>query len=142
MVKVGRNQPCLCGSGKKFKRCCLPRLEAAAAERAAAARVADLYQLVDDDGLDDASNRVVDLIDANRLDDAEAAAHDLLRRSPEVVDGLERLAAVAKARGDLPRAADYYRKAADFLRDAGDDTAETEAWMRAQADKLAPSTAG
>ena len=22
MVKVGRNEPCLCGSGKKFKKCC------------------------------------------------------------------------------------------------------------------------
>ena len=24
--KVGRNQPCPCGSGKKFKRCCWPKL--------------------------------------------------------------------------------------------------------------------
>lgn len=23
--KIGRNDPCLCGSGKKFKRCCLWR---------------------------------------------------------------------------------------------------------------------
>lgn len=22
-LKVGRNDPCLCGSGKKFKKCCL-----------------------------------------------------------------------------------------------------------------------
>lgn len=22
-IKVGRNEPCPCGSGKKFKRCCL-----------------------------------------------------------------------------------------------------------------------
>lgn len=22
---IGRNEPCLCGSGKKFKRCCLAR---------------------------------------------------------------------------------------------------------------------
>ncbi len=26
--KVGRNDPCPCGSGKKFKKCCLPRKEA------------------------------------------------------------------------------------------------------------------
>ena len=25
--KVGRNDPCPCGSGKKFKKCCLPRKE-------------------------------------------------------------------------------------------------------------------
>jgi len=24
MAKIGRNDPCPCGSGKKFKRCCLP----------------------------------------------------------------------------------------------------------------------
>jgi len=23
--KVGRNEPCLCGSGKKYKRCCLEK---------------------------------------------------------------------------------------------------------------------
>ena len=27
--KVGRNEPCPCGSGKKYKKCCLPRDEAA-----------------------------------------------------------------------------------------------------------------
>src|SRR5437879_13517125 len=25
-VKPGRNDPCLCGSGKKYKRCCLPKI--------------------------------------------------------------------------------------------------------------------
>ncbi|MBO4548200.1 MAG: SEC-C domain-containing protein [Abditibacteriota bacterium] len=25
--KVGRNEPCPCGSGKKFKKCCLPKYE-------------------------------------------------------------------------------------------------------------------
>lgn len=27
MPKRGRNEPCLCGSGKKFKRCCMPELK-------------------------------------------------------------------------------------------------------------------
>jgi len=27
MAKVGRNDPCLCGSGLKYKKCCLPREE-------------------------------------------------------------------------------------------------------------------
>ena len=31
MVKVGRNQPCHCGSGKKYKQCHLDADEAAAA---------------------------------------------------------------------------------------------------------------
>jgi tetratricopeptide (TPR) repeat protein len=29
MSKTGRNDPCPCGSGKKYKKCCLPRQEAA-----------------------------------------------------------------------------------------------------------------
>jgi SEC-C motif len=32
--KAGRNDPCPCGSGKKYKRCCLPTDETAARERA------------------------------------------------------------------------------------------------------------
>ena len=35
---VGRNDPCPCGSGKKFKKCCLGKVEAQERERAAAAR--------------------------------------------------------------------------------------------------------
>lgn len=33
--KVGRNQPCPCGSGKKYKLCCLPREQAVAREQSA-----------------------------------------------------------------------------------------------------------
>jgi tetratricopeptide (TPR) repeat protein len=129
MAKPGRNDPCLCGSGQKYKRCCLPRDEAA--ERAAAQRAAALareqeasltYAAIDDDydGLDEASNRVIDLIDAGRLDEAEQAAKELLEKYPNVHDGLERLAMVYAARGDRPRAAEYYRKTADFVHDRAD----------------------
>ncbi|MGH7897452.1 MAG: SEC-C metal-binding domain-containing protein [Candidatus Binatia bacterium] len=122
MAKVGRNQSCPCGSGKKYKRCCLPQdearasgeLRAAAADSAAAAAV-NYAARDDDDDLDEVSNAVVDLIRAGRLDEAEAAARDLLVRYPEVFDGLERLAMVYEARGDRKQAADYYRQAARFI---------------------------
>ncbi len=32
VVKVGRNAPCPCGSGKKYKKCCLPKEQQAAAD--------------------------------------------------------------------------------------------------------------
>jgi len=117
MAKPGRNDPCPCGSGQKYKRCCLPRDEAAAhaAALAAAASMAQADAEAADDGLDDASNSVIDLIDAGRLDEAEQAAHALLVAYPDVHDGLERLAMVYAARGDRPRAEEYYRKAADFV---------------------------
>jgi len=113
MTQVGRNQPCPCASGKKYKRCCLAKHEALVSERLRAQTVDhDLWQ---DDDLDETSNAVVDLIRAGRLDEAEAAARDLLLRYPEVVDGLERLAMVYEARGDRKRAADYYRQAVAFI---------------------------
>jgi hypothetical protein len=114
MAKMGRYDLCRCGSGQKYKRCYLTRddaaaTERAAAQRAAAARAREAERSVprakliaeDDDGLDEASNGVIDLIDAGRLDEAEQAAHDFLRRYPQVHDGLERLAMVyAAARGN------------------------------------------
>ncbi|MFN2512437.1 MAG: SEC-C metal-binding domain-containing protein [Pyrinomonadaceae bacterium] len=27
MIQTGRNDPCPCGSGKKYKKCCLPSVE-------------------------------------------------------------------------------------------------------------------
>ena len=150
MAKTGRNDPCPCGSGQKYKRCCLPRDDAAAAERAAVARAtteqaAALVRAaessltyaaigVEDEGLDDASNGVIDLIDAGRLDEAEQAAHALLERYPGMHDGLERLAMVAAARGDRLRAAEYYRKAADFVHAHADQYGpKMEVYLRARA---------
>jgi len=113
MGQVGRNQSCPCGSGKKYKRCCLAKDEALISERLRAQTVD--HDLWEDDDLDETSNAVVDLIRAGRLDDAEAAARDLLLRYPDVVDGLERLGMVYEARGDRKQAADYYRQAVAFI---------------------------
>ncbi len=152
MSKVERNQPCPCGSGKKYKRCCLPKDEAAAIDSALrrqaaaeAARVADVTRAFvgewSDDGLDEASNHVVDLVHAGKLDDAEVAAKDLLARYPDVVDGLERLAMVYEARGDRRQAADYYRRAVAFIGDSEDYDREMVDFLQRKADELDPSPA-
>lgn len=141
MAKPGRNDLCPCGSGQKYKRCCLARDDAAAAaDRAAApppeaAPAVPPFEIVsEDDGLDEASNVVIDLIDAGRLDEAERAAQHLLKRYPEVHDGLERVAMVAAARGDRARAADYYRRAADFVHARPEYyDAEMETYLREKA---------
>ena len=143
MSKVGRNDPCPCGSGRKYKRCCLHQHEAAAAERAAAAAAQAAAQLAppvfawEDDGLDEASNRVVDLVHDGQLDEAEQAARDLLVRYPDVHDGFERLAMVSEARDDRTQAAEYYRKALAFMQDNADNyDAEAIDWMRAKAESM------
>lgn len=144
MSKLGRNDPCSCGSGKKYKRCCLPQHEAAAAERAAVAAAQAAAELPrpgwaweDDDGLDEASNRIVDLVHEGKLDEAEQAARDLLVRYPEVHDGFERLAMVFEARGDRTQAAEYYRKALTFMEEHADGyDPELIAWMCEKAESM------
>src|SRR5271170_3058232 len=113
MAKPGRNDPCPCGSGNKYKKCCLAKEEAAEreelakvearrAESAAAhrlhlqeARAAMVAGFAAEDDEEDeltiASNAAVDLVRAGKLDEAEQAARDLLVRFPEVHDGYDRL---------------------------------------------------
>jgi tetratricopeptide (TPR) repeat protein len=134
-IKIGRNDPCHCGSGQKYKRCCQEKDEAA--ERAARAAVEaarpppnparhaamDLFMADIDDDLEEltaASNAVIDMVHAGKLDEAERAARDLLVRFPEVHDGYDRLGMVYEAMGDNRQAADYYRQAIDFVQSRPD----------------------
>jgi tetratricopeptide (TPR) repeat protein len=117
---VGRNAPCPCGSGKQYKQCCREKDRAAqsAADQARAAqqRHATLEAFRESQELDKASNAVVDLVDAGKLDQAEQAALALRERYPEVPDGYERLGMVHEARGDLQQAAECYRKVIEMIR--------------------------
>jgi len=167
MAKPGRNDPCPCGSGNKYKKCCLPKQQAAEreglleaearrAERAAAERLrarelnaafaARLADAPDDEAAQDelttASNAVVDLVHAGKLDEAEASARELLVQYPDVHDGYDRLGMVHEARGENRQAADCYRKVVDFLQQNPDyaDPAFMEVFATRVA-KLDPPTA-
>lgn len=105
MKKIGRNDPCPCGSGKKHKKCCLGQKPEAAKRWV----YTDLDQL---------SNSVVALINQGRLDEAEKVCQELMRDYPEQIDGIHRLAEVYEARGEKMKAAEYYRKAAEFAETA------------------------
>jgi tetratricopeptide (TPR) repeat protein len=126
MAKIGRNDLCPCGSGKKYKRCCMARDEAvareefatAAASQAAAAAAQHDPHLCDDcnEQLDVAANAALALIDAGKYDAAERAAHDVLARFPAVHDGHECLGRLHQAKGDNQQAAECYRKVIAFAR--------------------------
>jgi Flp pilus assembly protein TadD len=58
----------------------------------------------------------VALVRAGRLEEAERAARELLKRHPEVHDGYDHLGRVYEARGDRKQAADCYRKVIEFVR--------------------------
>jgi len=153
--KIGRNAPCPCGSGQKYKKCCLPGEEAAAREaamREAAARQpagrepaerlpsyeSDLPWLDEPDDLDELSNGVLDLIREGRFDEADAVCAQLREKYPEVVDGVWRQAMVYEARGMNREAARCYREAADFARaNEGFEEEGIQHWLET-ADRLDP----
>jgi tetratricopeptide (TPR) repeat protein len=157
-TKTGRNQPCPCGSGKKFKQCCLRKEEEAEHQAMAALNQAkqegrggsysDLVKTVDqlaadyeeDVALAEASNAAVKLVRAGKLNEAEQAARDLLVRFADVHDGYDRLGTVYEARGYNTQAAHYYRHALEFIRQRPDqyDDAGLEAVFQRLIAKLDP----
>lgn len=155
-IKIGRNDPCHCGSGQKYKRCCQEKDETAERTVRAAAEAAKpkpppprsladlLSEEIDDDlvQLTETSNAVIKMVRAGQLDEAELAANELLVRFPEVHDGYDRLGMVAEARGDNKQAADYYRKVIDFVRAHPDQyEPEFEATFHRLIQKLGPAPA-
>lgn len=163
MTKTGRNDPCPCGSGKKYKRCCQEKDEAErSASRAAAQAALQAQQLAKQAQyeaaekafiektreldayceLADASNAVIEMVRAGKLEEAEAAARDLLVRYPEMHDGYDRLGMVYEARGDHKRAAECYRQVIDFVRARPDQyEPQFEETFHRLIAKLDPSTA-
>jgi Flp pilus assembly protein TadD len=143
-TKIGRNDPCRCGSGKKYKRCCLSVDEAPAIERArqAAAQAAvfarhssEIHARLRRRGLrpgEDAMRTVIaeienemyeldrlsqlatELTNAGRFDEAAEICDRLVREQPEEVEGLELRARLHEARGELVLATQTYRQALDF----------------------------
>lgn len=148
MAEVGRNQPCTCGSGKKFKLCCMPpdnerpvwpppgfvaKLQGAGES---------VVLLLDDDPLSDLSNNVLDLIAEGNLERAEEVCKILLADYPDQIQGLKRTARVAEARGDLPKAIEYYKRAADFAATHEGFSPEAERDYRADAQRLEAEVRG
>ena len=147
-TKIGRNDPCHCGSGKKYKRCCLEedqdgeRLVREATAAVLAAEQAEEDEFYEwSERLDHESNAVIDLIEAGKIDEAEQAAHQLIADYPEVHDGYDRLGMVYEARKEPKKAADCYRKVVEFLAEnPSDDEREMIADFQRLVQELDPST--
>jgi len=135
MVKIGRNAPCPCGSGKKYKKCCLMPKAGKEQKYDSSTKFVPVYTQ-----LDQLSNSVVDLIKQNRLDEAEAMSEKLLTDYPDQVDGFNRLAMVYEARGERSKAADYYRKAADFAKSNPGFDKQMVKWFLSEARRMKKAT--
>jgi len=106
MGKIGRNDSCPCGSGKKYKKCCLNHSQNVSEARP------DYY--ADIIALDELSNSINSLLKKNDFEKALAACRQLLKKYPEQIDGISRFAQVYEAMGERVKAAKYYRKSAEF----------------------------
>lgn len=109
--KISRNDPCPCGSGRKYKKCCLDKDEKTAlAERQAVQRAmaaADEYV----ERLDELSNKSNDLIREQRWAEALAVCRQLAEEFPEEIDADDRLAQLYEAQADYPQALLHARAA-------------------------------
>jgi hypothetical protein len=141
-VAKARNAPCECGSGKKYKQCCLDKDSEQAAQRAAAAAVVARQRPDFDtgDGLDELSNGARDLIQAGRYAEAEVAIAELQKQFPDCIDWLERSAMLHERRGDPRLAADFYRRCIEYVAAHDGDFEEGSTdWMHAKVAKLDPT---
>lgn len=93
MATTGRNDPCPCGSGKKYKKCCLIKEQARPPV---------------------ASGRLLEAVgfhQTGQIDKAEAIYRELLAKNPKDADALHYLGLLAHQTGD-------YQKAADLIEEA------------------------
>jgi SEC-C motif len=132
MANIGRNDPCACGSGKKYKRCCY--LAAVATVLPPTAPPADHHHnhLCDycvEDRINRLADSALDLLLADRHDEAEAVCNQLMSEFPDEVEGIDMLAMVCEARGDRRRALELLRQAIDIADSTPDFDAETRSLM-------------
>lgn len=106
MANIGRNDPCPCGSGKKYKKCCL---------NSPHGNDKIIQRYVEDvKNLDKLSNSINGLIKKQDFQKAQAVCQQLLDDYPDQIDGISRFAQVYEAMEEKVKAAEYYRKSAKF----------------------------
>jgi len=120
-MKPGRNDPCPCGSGKKYKKCCMEKIDAAAPKpfvKGAAPTMAECNQLVV-------------LFNAGHIAELESQVRLLLERYPDSgfawktlgvalqLQGKDSLLALQKATEHLPNDAEAHSNMGNTLLDMG-----------------------
>lgn len=125
MKKPGRNEPCPCGSGKKYKKCCLN-----APEPTSGGTV--VYT-----DLDSLSNKVPELIKQEKYDEAGDVCSQLREQYPEQIDGLHRSAELYEAMNDYDKAITFYKRTAEFAEKADGFEQKSVEYFRNKAQELA-----
>lgn len=98
--KTGRNDPCPCGSGRKFKQCCQQQASHAGEQREAMLAA-----------IPNAMRVAIAHHQAGRLPQAEAIYQQVLSVMPRHPDALHLLGAIALTNGSIPLAIERIQKA-------------------------------
>ncbi|MGB7815063.1 MAG: tetratricopeptide repeat protein [Methylotenera sp.] len=102
--KVGRNDPCPCGSGKKYKHCCEQTGTIPTPKQSAPAGFSVPHAL----------QAAMAHHQSGNLPQAEALYKQVLQAMPNQPDALHLLGLIAKQKGDLKTASQLMRKALNF----------------------------
>ena len=98
MTKTGRNDPCSCGSGKKYKFCCARQPAASSMMSAAQPSIADSLQVA------------IEHHQAGRLALAQTLYRQVLESNPNQAEALYLSGMLARQGGELEIAADFFRR--------------------------------
>jgi len=115
MAKIGRNEPCPCGSGKKYKRCC--QTVAAPAPQPPAVLTDTWVEPHRElcpcclEKLEERADRVADELIAGNLDHAELLCRQFIADYPGEAEGLDLLSMILEQRGQRDQALDLLRRA-------------------------------
>lgn len=139
MSKVGRNFPCPCGSGKKFKRCCLDKKDSnitSSVDLTERNNSIKLGEWSDIENLDEWSNNSLNLIKEGKLEEAEIITKKLLQDFPELHDGWERMAMIYEVRKDYIKAEECYMKADHIVMNSDGYENEFADFLKGKAKKM------
>lgn len=137
MAKIGRNDSCPCGSGRKHKRCCLTTTAAADAITSPAA-VSAAAPLCDCcvDRLEERADHILDEILSGRIERAELLCTHFLRDFPGEAEGLDLLSMIYEEKGLREQALELLRQASTIAHARADYDAETRSLMRQRIKEL------
>jgi SEC-C motif len=146
MAKIGRNDPCPCGSGKELKRCCMmepsvaePGVNAVETPSSAAETHPDVCDCCGrelDDELNDRAYYIMARLLDGHVDDAETLCLEFIRDFPDDADGHDLLSMIFEDRGQRTQALSLLRKASRIAHDGQDYDAETRLIMRQRIKEL------
>lgn len=141
MAKIGRNDPCPCGSGKKHKKCCSltddpPAKQAARQSKSSAPHVCDFCGEGIEDELNDRADLILHELLEGRVDEAEVLCHAFINDFPDEAEGLDLLSMSFEERGQRERALELLRQASHIAHAKPYYDAETRQLMRERIQEL------